>query len=151
MSAFYPFRGGGAQSGHCLLFYRFFARGLPLKPKINQTFYDKSQYFSSSRNVQTIQVLQKEFRNFLNSTIYFMLFVMSGEARLVYEPAPTDFADMGLLSSVNSFVYLQVRISHKSFSTFCTTQWLAHPMDLGVVSKQTFFALELDVTIVACS
>ena len=23
MSAFYPFRGGVAQSGHCLLFYRF--------------------------------------------------------------------------------------------------------------------------------
>ena len=80
-----------------------------------------------------------------------MLFVMSGETRLVNEPTPTDFADMRLLSSVNSFVYLQVRISHKSFSTFCTTQWLAHPMDICVMSKKTFFDFELDVTMVACS
>ena len=83
--------------------------------------------------------------------LYLMLFSMSGETRLVYEPPPTDFADVGRLSSVNSVVYRQVRISHETFSTFCTTQRLAHPMDLCIVSKQTFFELELDVTRVAYS
>ena len=35
MSAFYPFRGGGvAQSGHCLLFYRFSFMKASLKPHI---------------------------------------------------------------------------------------------------------------------
>ena len=92
--------------------------------------------------------LEAEFRN---SKVYFMLFFVSGETRMVYEPAPTDFADVRFLSSVNSIVYHQVRISHETFSTFCTTQWLAHPMDICIVSKQTFFELELDVTRVAYS
>ena len=80
-----------------------------------------------------------------------MLFFVSSEPRLVYEPVPTDFADMGFLSSVNSAVYHQVCISHETFSTFGTTEWLAHPVHLCIVSKQTFFELELDVTRVACS
>ena len=80
-----------------------------------------------------------------------MLFFMSGETRLVYEPASTDFADVGLLSSVNSAVNHQVCISHETFSTFCTSVRLSHAVNLCVVSRQTFLGFGIDIALVAHS